>query len=274
VTLDLILPSAPAGVADLLPRLYLGAERQQLPELTLSLADGGSIEYTLSGLPDPDPGQTYALTLAVDGVGLLFTWGREAPPSPPSLLIVPYREHAAASDLSVAVFRDGVSGGDVDVEELGDVEEPGDYLLTGWPAPAAGERWFLRWSIDGVHYSRSWEGPGSGEIPALAYPAVSRLARGSAYALQLAANFEGNPGSVTASADLFRGATGDPAGEDLQVAAAVTGSGPYVLRAALGPDQLGVDLRPGLYYLRFRITLGSGEVLIAPPDASMAVYLY
>lgn len=156
--------------------LPLGAPGATLPDIGLRLYYGGvpvavgagialtqvsSIDYVLSGLPDFGP---YRLTYDFPaGVWSMRSWGG---PAAPREIIVPIRETGLnAGSLGLALMVNGApSGAALAVAEVG---SPGDYKVSGWPAPVPGERWTLRWSYADFHGSETWRHPSTAGVTRL-----------------------------------------------------------------------------------------------------------
>jgi len=165
VDLDLTLGSAGATLSGIAPRLYSRGGRVALGgEVALAPVSGAPTRYVLSSLPsfvDGDHRLSYEFPAGVYGSA---KW--DTPQTPPSVLL-PFRVAGlVAGDVDLVLLRNGaVSTAPLSLLELGTLSEPGDFLASGWPVPAApGERWSLSWSLGGVYGMETWERPASAAV--------------------------------------------------------------------------------------------------------------
>ena len=163
--MDLYLSLGDAGLslADIGPRLYRGIVRVDLPDAVTLAAIGAEGDYEIRNLPE-EPGVPYWFTCEYpEGVGIAETWGLSVEATLPAV-ILPVREAGlVAADFGLLLLRDGAADPAVlRVADLGTVDEPGDYAVSGWRNRQDGERWALRWELAGVRFLRSW---GAGASP-------------------------------------------------------------------------------------------------------------
>lgn len=135
-------------------RLYLDGVATPAALADVTVAELGSGEYRVDGLPDGSLGRWRTLTWETPaGVGGFHVYPHPQSLSPPSV-VVPVREAGlVAADLDLALYKDGILRADVLIAT--EVGSPGDYRIAGWPTDLGGD-WSLFWRRAGLSFPFYW----------------------------------------------------------------------------------------------------------------------
>ena len=150
-------------LSDIGLRLYADTVRIVIPSNVtfMEIVDSGG-SYNLSGLPQ-NPDIIYTITYEYpSGVYFSDSWKGSYPfPNVPTFFIIPSRIPDLESELqsSVILLKNSIKQLTIlSIVELGTVDEPGDYLVSGWSAPDFEDRYRLQWIIEGIVYYFDWIG--------------------------------------------------------------------------------------------------------------------
>lgn len=155
--MQLVITARPGVLeADLAFALYLNGAAIDATIVTLTEIpiDAFASDYLVAGLPDPEPGEQYALTWS-DGISSGVRHYPALPAVPPCIILPIRQSSVVIADLDPHLYLDGVEVPTTDLI-LTEMAPVSDYRLTGLATPAIGSYFTFSYRWGATLYTETW----------------------------------------------------------------------------------------------------------------------